>query len=77
MSRKVANGTAIRDIRVLAGYSQRAFAAEIGISRQALNYIENGVNGMRPKNIKRAAEVLCVPITALLTEEDEPEPVAS
>lgn len=77
MSRKVANGTAIRDIRVLAGFSQTRFAAEIGISRQALNFVESGTNGMRPENIKRAAEVLGVPITALLTEEDEPEPVAS
>lgn len=70
MARNVANGEAIRDIRELAGFSQTAFAAELGITRQALAKIEAG-GGTRPANIKRAAEILRVPITALLTDADD------
>lgn len=79
MARNIANGEAIRDIRELAGFSQTAFAAELGITRQALAKIEAG-GGTRPANIKRAAEILRVPVTALLMDGDasgEPVPVGS
>ena|SRR5215813_9272970 len=65
MPRKVVNGDAIRSIRELAGYSKEALAAQIGISRQALAKIEDGDNGMAPRNLKRAAEALTVPIPSL------------
>jgi transcriptional regulator with XRE-family HTH domain len=77
MPKKVANGEAIRSIRELAGFSQMAFAEAIGVSRPALAKVEAG-GGMRPRNLKRAAEVLGVPITSLTKlDESEPAEVAS
>lgn len=75
MPKRVANGDAIRSIRELAGFSQSAFAVKIGITRQALAKIEAG-GGTDPRNVKRAAEVLGVPITALYADA-EAEAVAS
>lgn len=76
MARNVVDGTALRSIRELAGFSQRALAKEIGISKSALSQIEAG-GGMKPENVKRAAEILRVPITALLATADDQVPVAS
>jgi len=56
--------------------SQRALAQAIGISPAALSQIESG-RGMKIENIKRAADVLGVPITSISEIEADPEPVAS
>jgi len=64
MSRKVANPDAIRSIREHAGFTAAQFAAEVGVSRQAMAITEAG-GGMTPRNLKRAAAVLGVPLTAL------------
>lgn len=76
MAKRVASGAAIKSIRELAGLSQVALARQIGISTAALCQIEAG-GGMKPANLKRAAEVLGVPITAISEIEHEPEEVAS
>lgn len=64
MARKIANPDAIRSIREHAGFSQATFAEQVGVSRQAVTLIEAG-SGMTTRNLKRAAEVLGVPLTAI------------
>ena len=76
MGKRVVDGEALRSVRELAGMSQRALAQAIGISPAALSQIESG-RGMKIENIKRAADVLGVPITSISEIEADPEPVAS
>jgi transcriptional regulator with XRE-family HTH domain len=47
---------AVKDARVARGWSLERAAVEIGISRQALNYIERGLTKPRPLTRNRIAE---------------------
>jgi transcriptional regulator with XRE-family HTH domain len=47
---------AARDARVARGWTLERAAVEIGISRQALNYIERGLTKPRPLTRTRIAE---------------------
>lgn len=64
MGKRVANGEAIRRIRDLAGMTQRYLAEQVGISESAMSQIESG-GGMKPANVRLAANALGVPVTSL------------
>ena len=76
MGKRVVDGEALRGVRELAGMSQQSLAAAIGISKSALSQVESG-GGMKIENIKRAADILGVPITSISEIDAEPEAVAS
>jgi transcriptional regulator with XRE-family HTH domain len=75
MARK-ANGAAIRSIREGLGISQAVFGARIGVTAQAVSYVEKG-GGMRLDNLRKAADVLGCPLDAITIPVPEPEGVAS
>lgn len=63
------NPEALRALRIKDGYSVAAFAREIGIVPSHLSNVESGRRGLSPATTKRAAQVLGVPISALLWRE--------
>jgi transcriptional regulator with XRE-family HTH domain len=71
MSRK-ANGAAIRSIRRAVGLSQQTLAERIGVSAVAVSLVERG-GGMRVENLRKAADVLGVPLDAITIPVPEPE----
>src|SRR5215471_2819226 len=74
MPKRVANGQGIKSIRDLHLLSQRELAERIGISTQALSQIESG-GGMKLRNLRRAAEVLRVPVTSITLVASTPREV--
>ena len=58
-------GAWFRSVRVAAGYSQRALAAELGIYENMLRWHEAGAVMFRMDVVAKAAEVLKVPISYL------------
>jgi transcriptional regulator with XRE-family HTH domain len=72
----VANGPAIRRARELAGMSQRDLARAVGITESAMSQVEAG-GGMRPRNLKLAAEVIQVPVSMLTHEVHRPADVCA
>ncbi len=76
MARKT-NGAALRSIRKLAGIPQNKLAAQIGIRAATLSQVESGRYGLHPAKLRRAADILGVPINAISTVTPEPEEVAS
>ena len=76
MSRRVANGPEIRRIRELACITQQDLAGQIGIRAPSLWQIETG-GGMHPRNIKRAAAALGVPVTAITVMVHTPAEVCA
>lgn len=65
------NPEALRGLRLKDGYSVAGFAREIGIVPSHLSNIEAGRRGCSPAIVKRMAEVLAVPISALLWRRTE------
>jgi transcriptional regulator with XRE-family HTH domain len=72
----VANGPAIRRARELAGMSQRDLARAVGVTESAMSQVEAG-GGMRPRNLKLAAEVIQVPVAMLTHEVNRPADVCA
>ena len=60
------NPEALRNLRVKDGLSVTALAAKAGIGRAHLSNIEAGRRGCSPAALKRLAEALAVPVSALL-----------
>jgi transcriptional regulator with XRE-family HTH domain len=71
------NHEALRALRERSGYTISAFASEAGIDRSHLSNIEAGRRQASPSAITRMAEVLKVPVTALIHEPCVPVEVAS
>lgn len=63
---------AVQAIRFLAGWSPSRFATEIGITPSHLSNIESGRRQASPEVIKRMADVLGVPVTALVKPREVP-----
>jgi transcriptional regulator with XRE-family HTH domain len=63
------NPEALRSLRLKDGYSVADFARRIGITPGHLSNIEAGRRGCAPAVVKKMAETLVVPISALLWHE--------
>lgn len=61
------NPEALRAMRLLAGYSVAAFAAQLGTTPGHISNIEAGRRGASPALAKQMADVLRVPVAALLS----------
>ena len=59
-------GERIRAARQAAGLSQEKLAERLGLTRQAVTKWETGQSAPSTENLLRLAEVLGVPVTALL-----------
>lgn len=66
------NGAALRAIRQRSGLSVTALAGAIGISQPHLSNIENGDRKASPQVIRKLADELKVPVTAILLGATEP-----
>lgn len=62
---RVANGDAIREIRRLVGYSVTDLARRIERSRAYVSNIEAGRKQPAPETLRRIADVLGVPLSAI------------
>ena len=62
-------GERIRAARQAAGLSQEKLAERLGLTRQAVTKWESGQSAPSTENLLHLAEVLGVPVTALLGEE--------
>lgn len=69
-------GERIRAARQAAGLSQEKLAERLGLTRQAVTKWESGQSAPSTENLLRLAEVLGVPVTALLGEEASGPPLA-
>ncbi len=69
-------GERIRAARQAAGLSQEKLAERLGLTRQAVTKWETGQSAPSTENLLRLAEVLGVPVTALLGEEASSPPLA-
>jgi transcriptional regulator with XRE-family HTH domain len=67
-------GKRLRSARALAGLSQKALGAALGVSFHAINKYEKGHNRMSGARLAAASRVLHVPLSYFF-EEDPPEPV--
>lgn len=63
------NPQAVRALRIKDGWSLAAFAREVGITPSHLSNIEAGRRGCSPAALKRMADALVVPMSALLWHE--------
>jgi transcriptional regulator with XRE-family HTH domain len=63
------NPEAVRALRMKDGWSLAAFARAVGVTPSHLSNIEAGRRGCSPGSLKRMAEVLVVPVSALLWHE--------
>lgn len=66
-------GQQIRQHRLLRRLTQGRVAAQIGISYQQLHKYEDGSSRISMGRLSSLAEVLNVPVTRLLSEDDAPE----
>lgn len=69
--RRQSVGRRIRYLRIDQGLSQEALALESGLSRNMIIGVEFGRRGMSFERLWDIADVLGIPITALLSELDE------
>ena len=69
-------GERIRAARQAAGLSQEKLAERLGLTRQAVTKWETGHSAPSTENLLHLAEVLGVPVTALLGEEASSPPLA-
>lgn len=61
------NGHAIRALRESRGWGLAAFAEAVGINKSSLSRIEtDDKRGARPETVKKIADGLKVPITAII-----------
>ena len=72
MARKT-NGDALRCIRELAGVKQKDLAAHLGIAAATMSQVESGRYGLHPAKLRKAADYLGVPLTAISTVTPEPD----
>ncbi len=59
-------GVAIRKMRKDLGYSQEAFANEVGIDRSYMGGIERGEHNLALMNLLRISKALKLPLSKLL-----------
>lgn len=71
-----ANGAAVRAIRERSGLRATDFAREVCISPQYLSGIEAGDKPGSEPVIVRMAQILKVPVVAILTDPEDWEPRA-
>ena len=67
------NGHALRAIRERSGLSVSALARQAGTSQPHLSNIEGGRRSASPALVHKLAEVLKVPVLALLANPDDAE----
>jgi DNA-binding XRE family transcriptional regulator len=67
-------GKRLRSARALAGLSQKALGAALGVTFHAINKYEKGRNRMSGVRLAAASRVLQVPLSYFF-EEDPPDPV--
>ena len=67
------NGHALRAIRERSGLSVSALARQAGTSQPHLSNIEGGRRSASPALVRKLAEVLKVPVLALLSNPDDAE----
>ena len=60
--------SALRALRERAGLSQKGLAAQVGISRQQVNRLENGSYDPYLSTVRSLAQVLGVPLAELVDE---------
>jgi transcriptional regulator with XRE-family HTH domain len=65
------NPEALRALVFKDGHSVTTFAEKVGMTRGHLSNVMAGRRGCKPQYIKRMAEELAVPISALLWKKDE------
>ncbi len=63
------NPEALRALRLKDGYSIAAFARELGMTPSHLSNVEAGRRGLSPALVKKASQVLAVPMSAILWRE--------
>ena len=66
-------GQQIRQHRLLRRLTQARVAAQMGISYQQLHKYEDGSSRISMGRLSSLAKVLNVPVTRLLSEDDQPE----
>ena len=78
MARKVRNlnrpfGRVLRELRMKAGVSQEAFAAECGLHRTYISGVERGIRNPTVLVLEKIAKALRVPASRLLEETVDAE----
>lgn len=63
------NGPALTAIRERSGLSQLALAKSAGITQGRISELESGSPNVRPDTVKKLADALVIPMTALLQSE--------
>jgi transcriptional regulator with XRE-family HTH domain len=63
-------GSAVKDARIRLGYSQEAFADEVGMHRTQLGHIEQGLKDCRLSTIARLSAALGLSVSQLLDGVD-------
>ena len=63
-------GQRIREIRVSKGISQTELALDMGTTKTAISYWENGTRALRLDSFFKLARVLDVPAAAFFTDSD-------
>ncbi len=66
----------LRDARLNEGLSQRALAEEVGVSRETIRLLEQGIRpeNPRPAVAKRIADRFGIKVTDLMARADDEEP---
>jgi transcriptional regulator with XRE-family HTH domain len=71
------NPAKLRRLRIIAGDSQGTFAERIGMYKETYRRIEAGITTRpHPKNLRKIADGLGVPVDDILLADDEPAAAA-
>lgn len=65
------NPEALRALRLKDGWSVAGLASKVGVEPSHLSNVEGGRRGLSPAAIKRIADTLVIPISALLWHEED------
>jgi transcriptional regulator with XRE-family HTH domain len=77
LSRVRVNREALAAIRTAGGDSYDTLAERVGVTREALRLIENGITvNPRPRTLRKIAEALRVPLAAITLPDEDQERVS-
>lgn len=63
-------GTAVRRLRTQRGWSQEEFADRVGLHRTYMGDVERGERNLGLVNVRRIADALGMPLSALMAEAE-------
>lgn len=66
-------GRRLRNLRILKGYSREQLAQELGLSKQQIHKMENGLNRISASRVQKIANLFKISVTCFYDLEVNPD----